>query len=395
MEKLTLNRFKPYRYHRWMRSNLLWNPQENPYLDKYGLNILEGQNTPADILIIPCPHLPDNESFAHRDEGIYISVGHRGICEYKDTPIICDSSMDYAYLDLPMRDLISHPQVRYYLSGMTFRDPVAYNRKSWSGEYHGAVLNQRVFYNTGPDIREERESLPLDVLAKIKIDRPPIEIIRDDVFSYIEKNLKPLHKREIDISFSGRSFYFAPYGTAMPTIQRQRLESMWSSLPGKTKDYLSYTNPSGTLKYGKPIKRYSYPYEYFKMLLNTKVIISPWGWSPWCIRDLEALACGCIVVKPECSNLQIYPDIYNPKYQLMVWSDILFEGLHSQLDYILNNVEEFQERANRGRDLVYNVMYPNDKMYLSWTKKIRQYAESCLDTFSYTIADRIPDTANY
>ena len=395
MEQLTVNRFKPYRGHRWMRSNLLWNKNTNPYLDKYKLNILDGLNTPADVLAIPCPHLPDKESFAHRDEGLYISVGHMGICDYRDTPIICDSSMDYAYLDLPMRDLISHPQVRYYLSGMTFRDPVAYDRKSWSGEYHGAVLNQRVFYDTGPDIREERESLPANVLAKIKIDRPPIEIISDDVFSYIDHYIKPLKDRPVDLSFSGRTFYYAPFGTAMPTIQRNYLEKIWNTLPGKNKEFMSYTNASGTLKFGKKIKRYSYPFEYFKLLLDTKIVISPWGWSPWCIRDLEALACGCIVIKPECSNLQIYPDIYNPKYQLMVWSDVLFNGLHQQIDYILNNIDSFQDRADRGRKLLYTVMYPNDKMYASWTKKIRSYVESCLEPNSFSEAYKIPNTANY
>lgn len=392
METLTVNRFKPYRLLRWLRSAYLWDPATNPYLEKYRLNVVPGTSDPADVLVIPCPHLPGNESFVHRDFGLAISIGHRAPLEFRDTPIICDNSMDYGYLDLPMRNLLSHPQVRYYLTGITFRDPVVYNRKAWSGEYHGSVLNQRVFYRTGPDIREERQSLPHEVQQKIKVDRPPIELIHDHVLDYINFKHKPLTQREIDVSFSGRTYYHAPYGHSMPTIQRTHLEKIWSSLPGKNNQFSGYTSPDGTKKFGKPFKRYSYPFEYFDLLLKTKIVISPWGWSPWCIRDLEALACGCIVIKPECSNMQIYPDIYNPKYQLMVWSDIMFKDLADQINYILENLNKFEDRVIRGRKLIYNVMYPNHKFYETWTGKIRNYVEACLAQPAYAATIPEPET---
>ena len=151
----------------------------------------------------------------------------------------------------------------------------------------------------------------------------------------------------------------------------------------------TYDNYDGTLKDGKPIEKYSYPYEYVDALLQAKVVISPWGWSPWCIRDIEALACGCIVVKPECSNMLVFPDIYDPRKQFLVWCDITFAGLADQLSYIYTHIAEMQDRVNRGREFVTDALYPNDKLYASWTRDIRQTLERALEKPSYTQAKHI------
>jgi hypothetical protein len=238
-------------------------------------------------------------------------------------------------------------------------------------------------YDAGPEIRAEREARD-DLQAKVKLFRPPTPPFTDDVFEYIAAKIKPLHQRPVDLSFSGRSVYWPRSDRSHPTAHRQRLEQLWPSLPGTEKRLVTYDDFLGTRKGGKKVVTYKYPFEYVDSLLAAKVVISPWGWSPWCVRDLEALACGCIVVKPECSNMLIWPDIYNPANQCMVWCDLLFYGLQNQLSYIYEHLDEFQPRADHGRQFVTEALYPNDKLFQSWTSQLRELLELSLSTPALT-----------
>jgi hypothetical protein len=230
-----------------------------------------------------------------------------------------------------------------------------------------------------------------DLLAKIQpVNRPPTPPFSDTVFEYIAKKIKPLKKRNIDAMFSGRTRYETLDRPAYPTKHRKQLEYLWHKLPGRN-IFKSYDNYAGNIKDGNPVKVYEYPYEYVDALLDAKVVISPWGWSPWCVRDLEAMACGCIVIKPECSNMLIYPDIYAPHRQLMVWCDLVFDSLKSQLYYIYQNLDEMQDRAKRGRQFVTDALYPNDKIYESWTKDLRHILENALERPAYSVAAQMLD----
>jgi len=390
MNTIVVNRFKPYRKFRWIRSNYLWQ-DSNPYLAKYNIKVKHESAGPHDVMVIPCPHLPGKESFAHQDHVIEIERGHRGIMDFQDTPLICDSSLDYAYLDPVMRSLISHPQVRAYLPNVSFRDPIVQQRGSLNGEYYGTVYAARELYASGPSSRQNNHPMPAELLAKIQpVSRPPTPLFSDTVFEYIAKKIKPLKNRSVDAMFSGRTFYGQTQKATYITKHRKHLEYLWDSLPG-CNIIKSYDNYEGDIKNGKPTKIYSYPYEYVDALLEAKVVISPWGWSPWCIRDLEALACGCIVIKPECSNMLIYPDIYAPHRQLMVWCDIVFDSLKSQLYYIYRSLDEMQDRADRGRQFVTDALYPNDKIYASWTKDIRRILENALERPAYSVAAQMLD----
>jgi hypothetical protein len=390
MEQLSVNRFKVYRKMRWIRSEYLWS-DSNPYFKYYRINVRNDSSQPCDVLLIPCPHIPDHEIKVHRDDKLPIQTSHRGLLDYQDTPMVCDSSMDYAYLDPAMRELLHHPQVRFYMTGVTFRDTRVQQRRSWGGEYHGQAYKRRELYMAGPDVRNDRAPLAPEIQDKIlPLNRPVTQPFPDEVYRYIEQRIKPLKDRPIDLFFAGRTKYNMDQDICFPTAMRQQLISIWDTLPAKTKFFLDYYNFAGNRKQGKEVKSLKYPYEYVDRLLESKVVISPWGWSPWCVRDFEALACGCVVVKPECSNLLVYPDIYNPNEQFMVWCDLLYEHLPGQLNYIYKHLDEMQERVDRGRKCVFDAMYPLDKIYASWTKDIRRILERCLESPSYGQASSIP-----
>lgn len=388
MDTLSVNLHQTYRASRWGRVAYLWSPQ-NPYLEGSGLHVTRGSPEPTDVVVVPVPHIPDREPWVHKDHRTYLTTVPMDRFEYRDTPLLVESCMDYAYLDDMCRAMISHPQVRAFSTGSRFREEAPQLRNSWGGDYYAAVYRRRMLHGCGPDVREFREPLSAEIQAKHQpLCRPPSEPFPDDVFEYIRRNKKPLKERPIDVFFCGRVQYHPSRSKNSVTDHRWRATEAIHRLPVKNKVCIPYSDHNGRVWWGKPVKTFQYPYEYADMLLNSKIVVSPWGWSPWAIRDCEALACGCVVVKPECSNLQIIPDVYDPTKNLLVWTDLMFETLTDRVMYVLSHLDDFQDRADRGSQLVFDELYPRDKIFASWTATIRRTIEKALETPSYTPAEQ-------
>jgi hypothetical protein len=388
MEKITVSSFRVF-FNKWARTGYLWDSSRNKYLQENNIELQSDVNLPCDVLLVPNTHYPNREALS-RVNTSNMNAEYRGLMDYTSVPVICDSSSDFGFLTPNVFSTLSLPNVRYYMHGVSFRDPIVHRRRYLNEEYYNHVYRQRDVYNISPDERLSRPEIPTEIQEKIvPLIRPPMEPFSDDVFKYIAQKIKPLKDRSLDISFAGRVSYHFRRHLSVPTEQRRRLKNMWNSLPGKNKLFFCYDDPSGTRYNGKQIKNFSFPYEYVDLLLDTKIVISPWGFSAWCIRDFEALACGCILVKPECSNMLTYPDIYNPANNLLIWCDIKFDRLAEQLNYCYKNLDKMQERADRGRQFILDAFYPNDKLFSNWTKHIRKLLENCLETKSYTAAENM------
>jgi hypothetical protein len=60
-----------------------------------------------------------------------------------------------------------------------------------------------------------------------------------------------------------------------------------------------------------PVGRVS-RWSYLAELRQSKLVFSPFGWGEVCLRDYQAVCCGCVLVKPDMSHLQTNPDIFVP-----------------------------------------------------------------------------------
>lgn len=391
MEQITVNRFKVYRQMRWYRSNYLWMHRLNPYLEKYNINVRDDSNLPCDVLAIPLPHLPGKEDYSHRDELLTINHGLRGDMDFRDTPILCDSSMDYSYIDPVIAQLLHYPQVKCYTPNVSFRNGIVQQRDSWGGEYYGACVRNLHYYGMGAPTRIIKPPMLEDVAKKIvKPFRPVTPPFYDEVQEWItNKGIKPLKDRKIDIFFSGRLNYHPNPVANFPSINRNWLKDKWDDLPGK-KFWLDYDNFQGNKSSGKPVKSLTYPYEYCEHLLNSKIVVSPYGWGSWTVRDIEALLCGCIVVKQPCHNTLIWPDIYHPKHNFFVHVDLRWDGLEGAVTYCLKNLDEMQQRALEGREFLLEHLYPLSKVYERFASHMRVLLERCLEP-QYSTAELIPD----
>lgn len=89
--------------------------------------------------------------------------------------------------------------------------------------------------------------------------------------------------------------------------------------------------------------------QYINELLNTKIVLSPWGHGEACYRDYEAMFCGCVLLKPDSGFVNSWPDIFvNDITYIPCKAD--FSDLQQKIDWIKSNwngLSDFRERNMR------------------------------------------------
>jgi hypothetical protein len=72
---------------------------------------------------------------------------------------------------------------------------------------------------------------------------------------------------------------------------------------------------------------------------NSKIILSPFGWGEVCFRDFEAVLNGSLLLKPDMSHLETWPDVFIP-YETYVPFDWDATDLVEKAEYYLKNEKE-------------------------------------------------------
>lgn len=80
--------------------------------------------------------------------------------------------------------------------------------------------------------------------------------------------------------------------------------------------------------------------EYIKELGESRIIVAPYGFGEICFRELEAMALGTLVVKPQMSHLETYPDLFLPN-ETFIEVDPDWSNLESTIDQILDNYDKY------------------------------------------------------
>jgi hypothetical protein len=52
--------------------------------------------------------------------------------------------------------------------------------------------------------------------------------------------------------------------------------------------------------------------EYNREVANSKIVLSPFGWGELCLRDYEAVISGALLLKPDMSHIETWPDVFVP-----------------------------------------------------------------------------------
>lgn len=84
---------------------------------------------------------------------------------------------------------------------------------------------------------------------------------------------------------------------------------------------------------------------YNRELLESRLVLSPFGWGEVCLRDFEAVRAGAVLVKPDMAHLETWPDIFEAG---RTYLPIAWDG--SDLPEVVENV---LSRPAIGEDLVH------------------------------------------
>ena len=89
---------------------------------------------------------------------------------------------------------------------------------------------------------------------------------------------------------------------------------------------------------------------YRKIMSETKVVPSPFGWGELGVRDYEAFIFGGMLLKPDVGHMETWPDIFIPgeTYQPISWGFGDMEGIISD---VINDPIKRLQIAHNGQDI--------------------------------------------
>lgn len=96
--------------------------------------------------------------------------------------------------------------------------------------------------------------------------------------------------------------------------------------------------------------------KYYESCMNSKIMLSPYGFGETCYRDFEAILAGCEWIKPDCRHILTAPDIYredNHVYCQPDWAD-----MREALERAISRWDTQQSERQRERDLVLGARTP-------------------------------------
>ncbi|MDY7027517.1 MAG: glycosyltransferase [Spirochaetota bacterium] len=90
--------------------------------------------------------------------------------------------------------------------------------------------------------------------------------------------------------------------------------------------------------------------QYDGEMRRAMITLSPFGWGEVCFRDFEAVFAGTLLLKPDMSHIETWPDIYRPgeTYVPLSWDG---DDLLERVDYYLAHPREGEEIARNAQEV--------------------------------------------
>ena len=127
--------------------------------------------------------------------------------------------------------------------------------------------------------------------------------------------------------------YFKDYKKSVISFQREKMYEFLSNHP-----------LAGEFSLGTVPKK-----KYITNMMESKFVVSPFGWGEVCYRDYEAFMAGAALIKPDMSHLETWPDLYIPyeTYFPISWD---IEKWNDEFDNILSDETRRKKIAKEGQD---------------------------------------------
>jgi hypothetical protein len=105
-------------------------------------------------------------------------------------------------------------------------------------------------------------------------------------------NLPLATSRDRDVVFAGTM----TYGRWHITWHRGKMGAQLPRLPGNNEFH-------GRRVFPRP--------EFHRWLTRSRIVVSPWGYGETCIRDIEGLLAGCVLIKPDTPWVETWPEYHH------------------------------------------------------------------------------------
>jgi hypothetical protein len=99
-------------------------------------------------------------------------------------------------------------------------------------------------------------------------------------------------------------------------------------------------------------------------LNRSKIAISPYGMGELCYRDLEAIQHGCILIKPDMSDVITEPNLFI-KNQTYIPCKVDYSDLNNIIEKVLGNYKEYSYIIENSRKQLVEV-YSNNAVAMYW-----------------------------
>lgn len=222
-------------------------------------------------------------------------------------PIIIHDFADAASLSLPARRLIADPRVRSVVKISKFLDPADYN----APHGHGVYRADTVYRDPQVSVADTAKIItPWGWLHYGSMTRRPADTTQ--------------LKRSVDVIFAGSVHY-----PSQP-VTTHRLAALQAilGLPGTMNTLIG-------VGWGLLPQQ-----DYVQLLWQSKIAVCPWGWGETCMRDIEAMLAGCIVIKPRTEFVSTYPDYQ--RFPTCLWCEPDFSDLTAVVEDALSRRAELQ-----------------------------------------------------
>ena len=243
------------------------------------------------------------------------------LADNKGTPVVLVDSFPDPSITQSLVDVVRRPEVKVCLRKWGFRDPASYYRGSSYYENVSALAAVGLSPDPFPVFTDE----PIgNVVRKIKTLLPPSPLL-DATYG-----VPRWESREFDICFPlvGDSDYWVErYIEEMNSLSSRFATYVLSTSIHSNDIKRVYPDTRGTFDNTFKMSR-DYCWEYFhdvnRRFQASKVVVST---QHFLYTDFLALANGCVLVKPESSNVSGSCDIFFPGNPHVLYCDHMFTGL--------------------------------------------------------------------
>lgn len=111
---------------------------------------------------------------------------------------------------------------------------------------------------------------------------------------------------------------------------------------------------------------------------RTRVAPSPWGYGASCFRDVEIIMGGAVMVKPDTTFCQSWPDLFHPDNDFYVKCGLYYEDLPAIIEDVTSNWTSDRYRSLRERGWAFLERYHDVAVTADYLADVFHYFEGLI-----------------